>query len=62
MGVKQVIRCFLEEESGASVVEYAALASIISIAAIATIYVIGLDLDAKFSELLELINEQQGGG
>lgn len=59
--MRHIVRRFLDEESGASVVEYAALASIISIAAIATIYLIGLNVDKKFSDLVGLINQLQGG-
>lgn len=50
---------FCRDESGASSVEYAALAAIISIAAIATIVIIGRDVDAKFDRLLQLINGAQ---
>ncbi|MGB4343666.1 MAG: Flp family type IVb pilin [Moraxellaceae bacterium] len=53
---------FLREEAGASSVEYAILAAIISIAAIATIAIIGRDVDAKFVETLRLIEQGQQSG
>lgn len=54
--MRETILKFCRDESGASSVEYAALAAIISIAAIATIVIIGRDVDAKFDRLLQLIN------
>jgi len=53
---------FLGEEAGASSVEYAILAAIISIAAIVTIAIIGRDVDAKFVETLRLIEQGQQSG
>lgn len=54
--VREILLKFCREENGASSVEYAALAAIISIAAVATIFIIGRDIDAKFERLLQLIN------
>lgn len=54
--MRETLLKFCREENGASSVEYAALAAIISIAAVATIFIIGRDIDAKFERLLQLIN------
>ena len=44
-------------QAGATVVEYAILLALIAMAVIATVYLLGLQLDAAFQELLELIEE-----
>lgn len=60
--MKMIFIRFMREEAGASSVEYAILAAIISIAAIATIAIIGRDVDAKFVETLRLIEQGQQSG
>ena len=44
-------------QAGATVVEYAILLALIAMAVIATVYLLGLQLDAAFQELLKLIEE-----
>lgn len=43
------MQAFLSDESGASMVEYAILISLISIAAYAVIYALGLKLEAAYN-------------
>lgn len=47
--MKQLIQKFLKDESGATMVEYAILVALISIAAIAIIVVIGGQINAAFT-------------
>lgn len=49
--MKSVIRKFLNDESGATMVEYAVLVALISIAAIVTIALVGDKVDAAFKEV-----------
>ncbi|MDO8268531.1 MAG: hypothetical protein Q7T32_11970 [Moraxellaceae bacterium] len=60
--MKMIFIKFFRGEAGASSVEYAILAAIISIAAIATIAIIGRDVDAKFVETVRLIEQGQQSG
>ena len=50
--MKNVIKRFVTDESGLETVEYAIIAALITIAAIATITSVGLAVDVKFQELL----------
>lgn len=59
--MKRIVRALLRDQHGASVVEYAVLVSILSIAAVATIFVIGQDIDDKFAELVRLVDEHKSG-
>lgn len=60
MGLR--VRGFLREESGATVIEYAILAAIISIAAIVVIAAIGSNVEAQFTEVKRLIESGRQGG
>lgn len=53
--MKNLMRRFIEDESGATMVEYAILVALISIAAIATLLLIGPQIDAAFNEVLTAI-------
>ena len=56
--MKEVMKKFFKDERGLETVEYAIIAGLISIAAIATITLVGAQVNAKFSELLTAL----GGG
>ena len=60
--MKMIFIRFMREEAGAYAAEYAILASIISIAAIVIIAVIGRDVDEKFAETLRLIEQGRQSG
>lgn len=55
-----LIRPLLRDESGATMVEYAVLVALLSIAAIAIILVVGAQLDAAYSRVQNLIESQTG--
>lgn len=53
--MKQLIQKFLRDESGATMVEYAILVALISIAAIAIIVVIGDRIQAAFQKVQDAL-------
>lgn len=53
--VMEVIKRFVYDESGATVAEYAILAALIAVAAVAIVYALGQQLNAMFSETKECI-------
>ncbi|MCW8923635.1 MAG: Flp family type IVb pilin [Gammaproteobacteria bacterium] len=46
-----MIKQFFNDESGATMVEYAVLVALIAVAVIATVVLVGEALDAKFEEI-----------
>ena len=61
--MKSLMKKFLNDESGATMVEYAVLVALISIAAIATIILVGQRVDDAFDRVqTELTNAGGGGG
>lgn len=55
-----VIRRLLRDEAGATMVEYAILVALLSIAAIVIIFAVGAQLDAAYSRVQNLIESQAG--
>lgn len=53
--MKKAIMKFLKDESGASMVEYAILVALISVAAIAIIAVLGTEINNAFQEVVDCI-------
>lgn len=53
--MKQLIQKFLKDESGATMVEYAILVALISIAAVAIIVVIGDRINAAFQQVQDAL-------
>lgn len=49
--MKKLINKFLRDESGATMVEYAILVALISVAVIATVYLVGQEVNDKFDEV-----------
>ena len=49
--MKNLMKKFLNEESGATMVEYAVLVALISIAAIVTIIAVGVKVDEAFAKV-----------
>ena len=47
----EMIKQFFNDESGATMVEYAILVALIAIAVVATVVLVGQALDAKFEEV-----------
>lgn len=61
--MKSLMKKFLNDESGATMVEYAVLVALISIAAIATIIMVGDRVDEAFARVeSELSAAGSGGG
>lgn len=61
--MKSLMKKFLNDESGATMVEYAILVALISIAAIATIILVGQRVDDAFEAVRsELASAGAGGG
>lgn len=56
--MKNLMKKFLNDESGATMVEYAVLVALISIAAIATIMIVGQRVDDAFERV---VNALPGG-
>lgn len=57
--MKQMIRAFFNDESGATMVEYAVLVSLIAVAAIATIIVLGERIDGAFQSVVDELTEAE---
>ena len=49
--VMKMIKEFFNDESGATMVEYAILVALIAVAVIAIVTLLGIQLDAKFQEV-----------
>ncbi|MFP5430473.1 MAG: Flp family type IVb pilin [Gammaproteobacteria bacterium] len=60
--MKNLMKKFLNDESGATMVEYAVLVALISIAAIATIILVGQRVDDAFGRVEEALTGAAGGG
>jgi Flp pilus assembly pilin Flp len=50
--MKKVLKRLLKDERGLETVEYAIIAGLITVAAIATITLVGAQVNVKFTELL----------
>ncbi len=57
-----VFRCFLNEESGATSIEYGLIAALISLTVIGTATSIGGDLKSVFSSLASSLRGASSGG
>lgn len=53
LSMLSLLRDFYRDESAATLVEYAALASLIAVVAIATILILGARLDAAYQAVLD---------
>ena len=51
-----MIKQFFNDESGATMVEYAILVALIAVAVIAIVTLLGAQLDAKFNEVCTALN------
>jgi pilus assembly protein Flp/PilA len=49
--MKNVVRCFLTDESGATAIEYGLIAAGISVAIIAVVNTLGTNLNTTFSSI-----------
>ena len=56
--MKNVMKRFFKDEKGLETVEYAIIAGLITVAAIATVTLVGAQVNIKFGELLTAL----GGG
>ena len=52
----KMIKEFFNDESGATMVEYAILVALIAVAVIAIVTLLGIQLDAKFNEVCTALN------
>jgi len=55
--MKQLFMQFIKEEDGATMVEYAILVALISVVAIATIVLVGDEVDGAFTEVQSQLSE-----
>jgi pilus assembly protein Flp/PilA len=55
--MKSLIKKFLKDESGATLVEYAIIVALISVAAIITIGLLGTEIRTAFSTVLDEIRD-----
>ncbi len=53
--MKEMIRSFIDDESGATMVEYAVLVALIAVAAITIIATLGAQINAAFQEVSDEI-------
>jgi len=62
--MKQLLKQFWQEESGATLVEYAILVALISVAAIAVIATLGDQIQAAFQDVSDQLADEgiTGGG
>lgn len=51
MSVSNMIKRFMKDESGATMVEYAVLVALIAVAVIATVYLLGDEINKRFNEV-----------
>jgi pilus assembly protein Flp/PilA len=56
MGIKNFFKRFIQEEEGATAVEYAIMVALIGAVAIAAVTYLGQEVSAEFSEVGGLIN------
>jgi len=54
--MKNIVRKFMSDESGATMVEYAVLVALISVAAIAIIFVVGGQVKEAFEDVRDCLN------
>lgn len=59
--MKQLFMQFIKEEDGATMVEYAILVALISVVAIATIVLIGNDVNTAFQSVETQLGGSQAG-
>lgn len=60
--MKQLIQKFLKDESGATMVEYAILVALISVAAIVIIVAVGQQVKDAFTEVRDCMQNPAGCG
>lgn len=60
--MKTLMLRFLKDESGATMVEYAILVALIAVAVIATVVLVGQEIDTKFNEVLTALQGAGAGG
>ena len=53
---------FVRNESGAAIIEYAFLVSLIAVVVVVVVAAIGNNVESKFDQLRSEISRQQGGG
>lgn len=59
--MKQLISKFIADESGATMVEYAILVALISVAAIVIVYAVGQRVADAFQEVSDKLDNPSGG-
>jgi pilus assembly protein Flp/PilA len=60
--MKKLMLSFFRDESGATMVEYAILVALISIAAIVVIFTLGQQIRETFNQVVQCITNPNGGG
>lgn len=53
----EMIKKFFKEEDGATVVEYALIVALIAVAVAATVFLLGEEIDSRFTEVKDCIED-----
>lgn len=53
--MSNIIKRFIKEESGATMVEYAVLVALIAVAVISVVYLLGGEINTKFEEVKDCL-------
>lgn len=59
--MKSLLKQFMNDESGATAIEYGLIAALIGVAIVAGAGMLGTELDNKFSDIAERIKTPNGG-
>lgn len=57
--MKEMIRAFINDEGGATMVEYAILVALIAVAVITTVGLLGTEINNKFDEVVNALTEEE---
>lgn len=60
--MKELITSFVQDESGATMVEYAVLVAMIAAAVITTIVILRDEINNAFQRIIDELQETDGGG
>lgn len=60
--MKATIQKFINDESGATAIEYGLIAALVSVAAIIALRAMGTSLDTMFNSVATILNGAVGGG
>lgn len=55
--MRMLLASFLKDESGATMVEYAVLVALIALAVIATVVLVGTEIDTMFQRVIDCLQD-----